>query len=174
MTNQGLAVCPDSLPKEIVSGGRFQEEWLMLAHLFSLLTEFVVQSVILTGLIWMLTKVQKMDQRFEYKFIGLAGAATAATALNLILEVTLTPFLGIDLESYIAVPIVSLTLFLLIKKATGAEPVDILFTMVISEGIMFCVNLFVLGSAAHRPSFRFLEPRRRPHLPADLKLQPGK
>ena len=97
-----------------------------------------------------------MDQRFEYKFIWLAGAAAASTALNIILEVTLVPFLGIDLESYIAVPIVTLTLFLLIKKATGAEPIDIIFTIVISEGIMFCVNLFMLGSLMGdlRPSAR--------------------
>ena len=151
-----MEVCPNPLKKYIVIGGRFQEEYLMLVYLFSRFVEFVFQSAILTGLIWILTKIQKMDQRFEYKFIWLAGAAAASTALNIILEVTLVPFLGIDLESYIAVPIVTLTLFLLIKKATGAEPIDILFTIVISEGIMFCVNLFILGSLMGdlRPSAR--------------------
>jgi len=132
--------------KKVVISGGLEKECLMLDILIHYLAEFVVQTILLTALLWIMTKIQKLDQRFEYKFIGLAGAAAAAIGLEQILDAVLIPLLGVDLATYISTPIIGGTLFLIIKKVTGADPVDVVFTIGISYALLFCANLFLLAS----------------------------
>lgn len=118
----------------------------MSGILLSRLIEFALQTVILLGLLWGMIKIQKLDQKFEYKFLWLLGSAALATSLDQILETTLAHFVGISLASYISTPIVVTVLLLCIKKVTQAPYVDVLFTVAISYALLFGVNLFILGS----------------------------
>jgi hypothetical protein len=118
----------------------------MSGVLLYLLIGFAVQTVILLGLLWGMIKIQKIDQRFEYKFLGLVGAAALATGLDQILQAVLGHFIGLYLASYISTPIVVATLLFCVKKVTHAPYVDVLFTVAISYALLFGVNLFILGS----------------------------
>jgi hypothetical protein len=101
-------------------------------------------------------KIQKLDQRFEYNFLGLLGSAALATGLDQILQMTLGHFIGIYFASYISTPIVITVLLLCLKKVTHAPYVDVLFTVAISYALLFGVNLFILESLMGdlRPSAR--------------------
>ena len=61
----------------------------MSGILLSRLIEFALQTAILLGLLWGMIKIQKLDQRFEYNFLGLLGSAALATGLDQILQMTL-------------------------------------------------------------------------------------
>jgi hypothetical protein len=128
----------------------------MSGILLSRLIEFAVQTAILLGLLWGMIKIQKLDQRFEYNFLGLLGSAALATGLDQILQMTVGRFIGIYFASYITTPIVVTVLLLCIKKVTHAPYVDVLFTVAISYALLFGVNLFILGSLMGdlRPSAR--------------------
>ncbi len=110
-----------------------------------LLIEFAVQTVILLGLLWGMIKIQKLDQRFAYNFLWLAGAAALTTGLDQILQAVLGHFLGIYFASYISTPIVSIVLLLCLKRVTQAPYIDVLFTAAISYALLFGVNLFILS-----------------------------
>jgi hypothetical protein len=110
------------------------------------LIEFAVQTVILLGLLWGMIKIQKLDQRFEYKFPGLVGTAALATGLDQVLQTVLGHFIGTYFASYISTPIVGTVLLLCLKKITRAPYVDVIFTATISYALLFGVNLFILGS----------------------------
>ncbi len=110
------------------------------------LIEFAIQTAILLGLLWGMIKIQKLDQRFEYNFLGLLGSAALATGLDQILQLTVGRFLGIYFASYITTPIVVTVLLLCLKKVTQAPYVDVVFTVAISYALLFGVNLFILGS----------------------------
>jgi hypothetical protein len=118
--------------------------------------EFVLQTAILLGLLWGMIKIQKLDQRFEYNFLGLLGSAALATGLDQILQATLGHFIGIYFASYISTPIVVAVLLLCLKKVTHAPYVDVVFTVAISYALLFGVNLFILESLMGdlRPSAR--------------------
>jgi hypothetical protein len=128
----------------------------MPGNLVSLLIEFALQTVILFGLLWGMIKIQKLDQRFSYKFLGLVGAAALATILEQVLQMVLGRFIGIYFASYITTPIVLAVLLLCLKKITGAPYIDVVFTVAISYALLFGVNLFILSSLMGelRPSGR--------------------
>ncbi len=115
----------------------------ILLHRF---IEFAIQTAILLGLLWGMIKIQKLDRRFEYNFLGLLGSAALATGLDQILQLTVGRFLGIYFASYITTPIVVTVLLLCLKKVTQAPYVDVVFTVAISYALLFGVNLFILGS----------------------------
>ena len=104
----------------------------MLTDLPFLAIEFVARTVILLGLLWMMIKIQKLDQQFDYRFLGLAGAAALAS--------------GLDMIPYVGHPFAVPVLLVCIKKVTHADYIDALFTIAIAYALMFCVNLFILGS----------------------------
>ena len=91
-------------------------------------------------------KIQKLDQKFQYRFLWLLGAAALATALDQILDLVLGRFIGIVFASYISTPIVVAVLLFSLKKITRAPYIDVLFTVAISYALLFGVNLFILGS----------------------------
>jgi hypothetical protein len=128
----------------------------MSGTLLSRLIEFALQTAILLGLLWGMIKIQKLDQRFEYNFLGLLGSAALATGLDQILQMTLGHFIGIYFASYISTPIVVAVLLLCLKKVTHAPYVDVVFTVAISYALLFGVNLFILESLMGdlRPSAR--------------------
>ena len=118
----------------------------MLADLLFQCIEFAIQTVILFGLLWLMIKIQKLDQRFEFSFLGVLGAAALATFLNLALRIILEHFIGLYLAAYIAGPIVFIVLLHRVKKVTGADYVDALFTVAIARALLFAINLIVLAS----------------------------
>src|SRR5208283_938023 len=96
------------------------------------LIEFASQTAILLGLLWIMIKIQKLNQSVAYKFLGLLGAATLAT--------------GLDMVPYAGHGLAVAALLLCVKKVTRAPYIDVLFTVAISYALMFGVNLFILGS----------------------------
>jgi hypothetical protein len=118
----------------------------MLADLLFLCIEFAIQTVILFGLLWLMIKVQKLDQRFEFRFVGVLGAAVIASVLNLALHVILGQLIGPFLASCIAAPIVFIVLLYRVKKVTGADYVDALFTVAIPRVLLLVLNLFLLAA----------------------------
>jgi hypothetical protein len=91
--------------------------------------EFLIHSVILLALLWIMIKLQKLD----YNFLGLLGSAALAGALDMI------PHFG----HMLAVPV----LYLCIWKVTQSSLFpDAAFTVMISYALMFGVNLFIIGS----------------------------
>jgi hypothetical protein len=91
--------------------------------------EFLIHSVILFALLWIMIKLQKLD----YNFLGLLGSAALAGALDMI------PHFG----HMLAVPV----LYLCIWKVTQSSLFpDAAFTVMISYALMFGVNLFIIGS----------------------------
>jgi hypothetical protein len=113
----------------------------------SLLIYFGVQTVFLLAALWIMIKLQKLN----YRFMGLLGAAALASAIKLI-----------PLPFHIADLISCTVLLLCISKVTGAEYVDVKFTVVVGYALMFAVNLFLLGSLLGdlRPSAREAENHR--------------
>jgi hypothetical protein len=79
-----------------------------------------------------LIKLQKLDQNDSYHFMKVVGVIALASGLNLV------PYFGRYLSS--------LTLALGLKMVTRSPYVDVAFTIVISGGIMFLVNLFIIGT----------------------------
>jgi hypothetical protein len=128
----------------------------MSGILLSRLIEFAIQTAVLLGLLWGMIKIQKLDQRFAYNFLGLLGTAALTTGLDQILQMTVGRYIGIYFASYISTPIVVTVLLLCLKKVTQAPYVDIVFTVAISYALLFGVNLFILGSLMGelRPSAR--------------------
>jgi hypothetical protein len=101
----------------------------MLPEILILGIEFLIHSVILLLLLWIMIKLQKLD----YNFLGLLGSAALAGALDMI------PHFG----HMLAVPV----LYLCIWKVTQSSLFpDAAFTVMISYALMFGVNLFIMGS----------------------------
>jgi hypothetical protein len=101
----------------------------MLAEAIFLAVEFLIHGTILLVLLWIMIKLQKLD----YNFLGLLGSAALGSGLDMI------PHFG----HYLAVPV----LYLCIWKATRSTIFpDAAFTVVVAYALMFCVNLFILGS----------------------------
>lgn len=89
----------------------------------------VAKWLVYTGLLWGMLRIQKLN----YNVLGLFGSSLAATLVAFI------PYGG----SYLSYVVLVLCLW----KCTGAEIApDILFTVGIAGALMFCVNLFVIGS----------------------------
>ena len=90
-----------------------------------LIIEYAARTVVLTLLLWLMVKLQKLN----YFFLGLLGSAAVACALDTI------PYVG----HYLAVPV----LYLCIWKITQASLMpDAVFTVVVSYALMFAVKVF--------------------------------
>jgi hypothetical protein len=118
----------------------------MLAGFLFQCIEFAIQTVMLFGLLWLMIKIQKLDQRFEFSLLGVLGATALATGLTLVLQIILGHLVGLFLVSYISSPIVFIVLLYRVKKVTGADYVDSLFTVAIARALLFVVNLLFLAS----------------------------
>jgi len=116
----------------------------MMANLPGLLIAFAVQTVVLLAALWIMIKLQKLN----YNFLGLLGAAALASAISLI-----------PLPFRIANLISCAVLLLCISKVTGAEFVDVRFTVGIGYALMFGMNLWLMGALMGdlRPSAREAE-----------------
>src|ERR1700690_966120 len=114
----------------------------MPANLPALAIVFASQTAILFALLWILIKLQKLDQNLGYNFLQLLGVAALASGFDLI------PYLG----HYISVS----PLLLGVQRVTRSPYADVLFTVAISYALMFGVNLFIIGSLMGdlRPSAR--------------------
>lgn len=108
------------------------------------LIHFAVQTVFLVVALWIMIKLQKLN----YNFLGLLGAAALACAIELI-----------PLPYYISDLIACTVLLFCISKVTGAEYVDVKFTVFIGYALMFGMNLWLLGALIGdlRPSAREAE-----------------
>jgi hypothetical protein len=118
----------------------------MLAAFLLQCLGFAIQTVILFGLLWLMIKIQKLDQRFEFRFPGVLGAAALATGLNLALKIILGHFIGLYLAAALSAPIAFIVLLYRFKKATGADYVDSLFTIAIARALLLVINLFLLAA----------------------------
>lgn len=91
-----------------------------------LIIEYAARTVVLTLLLCLMVKLQKLN----FFFLGLLASAAIACALDTI------PYFG----HYLAVPV----LYLCIWKVTGASLMpDAVFTVVVSYALMFAVNVLL-------------------------------
>ncbi len=101
----------------------------MLTELVIPLTGAAVKWVIYTALLWFMIKIQKL----HYHLPGLLASSAISILISFI------PYAGPYLGHAV--------LLFCLWKCTGADFVpDILFTTSIAGALMFCVNLFVIGS----------------------------
>lgn len=109
--------------------------------LIGLSIHFAVQTVFLLAALWIMIKLQKLN----YNFLGLLGAAALASAIKLVP----VPF-------HIADIISCGVLLYCISKVTGAESIDVKFTVVIGYALMFGMNLWLFSAMIGdlRPSAR--------------------
>jgi hypothetical protein len=123
-------------------------------HIMVWFLGFATQTVILFALVWIMIKLQKLDQNFKFHFLKLLGVVVFASALETL------PFVGIELSGA--------ALWMGIKYVTRSPFIDALFTAFISSVLLFAVNLFILGSLMGdlRPSARHTaSPGRFEHTP---------
>jgi hypothetical protein len=123
-------------------------------HALIWLIRFPIQTVILFALVWIMVKIQKLDQNSGFHFLKLLGVVAFASVLETL------PFVGIELSG--------VALWMGIKYVTRSPVVDALFTAFISSALMFAVNMFILGSLMGdlRPSAKHAEnPTRLEHAP---------
>jgi hypothetical protein len=116
----------------------FEMAYLLIG---TLLIHFAVQTVFLLAALWIMIKIQKLN----YNFLGLLGAAALASAIKLI-----------PLPFYIADILSCTVLLFCISKVTGAEYIDVKFTVVVGYALMFGMNLGLFGALLGdlRPSAR--------------------
>ena len=115
----------------------------MTALLVRLSLTFAIQTVFLFIALLVMIKIQKL----EWNFLDLLVAAVVGSGLDMI------PFVG----HYLAV----IALWFCIKDTTNGDLFpDVAFTVGIGYALVFCINLFVLGSLMGnlRPSARNAEP----------------
>lgn len=97
-----------------------------MGDLTILIVEYLARTAILTLLLWVMVKLQKLD----YFFLGLLGSAALACALDTI------PYFG----HYLAVPV----LYFCIWKVTHASLMpDAVFTVVVAYALMFAVKVLL-------------------------------
>jgi hypothetical protein len=115
-----------------------------------------VKWLVYTGLLWGMIKIQKLN----YNVLGLFGSSLAATLVAFI------PYAGPYL-SYVV-------LVLCLWKCTGADIApDVIFTVGIAGALMFCFNLFVIGSLMGdlRPDFAHARDGAEPTGWADADME---
>ena len=101
----------------------------MIEQVLGLAIKFSISTVFLAIALWVMIKIQELD----WNFLGLLGSAALGSSLDMI------PFVG----HYLAV----IALWLCLKKATNGDLFpDIALTVTIGYALVFCLNLFVLGS----------------------------
>ncbi len=101
----------------------------MIEQVLGLAIEFSIRTVFLGLALWVMIKIQEL----EWNFLGLLGSAALASSLDMI------PFVGHCLA------VVALWLCLL-KATNGDLFPDIALTVAVGYALVFCMNLFVLGS----------------------------
>ena len=104
----------------------------MPAELLARFAEFAVRTAILVSLLWVVNKLQKLNQRFKYPFLKLMGAAALASGLDMV------PYVG----HFLAVPV----LLVCVKKVTRVDYVEALLAVAIAYALVIGLNLFLLGS----------------------------
>lgn len=114
----------------------------MVLALMALLVGIAVQTVFLLAAFWIMIKIQKLDCNFP----GLLGTAALIGVLDRILDVVLGHFLGAYLASYISSPIVVIIAIICIGKVTGADRVDVIFTVGVGYALWFGMNLWLMGT----------------------------
>jgi len=82
-------------------------------HVLIWLIRFPIQTVILFALVWIMVKIQKLDQNSEFHFLKLLGVVALASVLETL------PFVGIELSG--------VALWMGIKYVTRSPVVDALF-----------------------------------------------
>ena len=98
-----------------------------MSDLIVLVIDYVARTAVLTLILWIMVKLQKLD----YFFPGLLGSAALAAGLDTI------PCFG----HYIAVPV----LYLCVWKVTHASLMpDAVFTVAVSYALMFAVKILLL------------------------------
>ena len=93
---------------------------------------FASQTGILFAVVFILIKLQKLDQHDGFHFLKVLGVCALASGLDMI------PYFG----HYISIS----ALLLGIKLVSGSPYADVLFTVGISYALMFVVNLFIFAS----------------------------
>ena len=112
-----------------------------MGDIIIMIVEYAARTAVLTLLLWLMIKLQKLN----YFFLGLLGSAALACALDTI------PYFG----HYLAVPV----LYFCIWKVTQASLVpDAIFTVVIAYALMFAVKVLL---------FTALIGDLRPHIRGD-------
>ncbi|HEX9046505.1 MAG TPA: hypothetical protein VF988_05715, partial [Verrucomicrobiae bacterium] len=117
-------------------------EHVSLGDIVAFVIGYVARTGLLTLLLWLMIKLQKLN----YTFLGVLGSAALASLLDSI------PYVG----HYFAVPV----LYLCIWKVTQASLMpDAVFTVAVSYALMFAVNvlLFTALIGDLRPSARIRE-----------------
>src|SRR5208282_593176 len=114
----------------------------MNTNILAWFIEFASQTVILFALVWVMIKFQKLDQNDAFHFLKVLGVAALSSGLDMI------PYFG----HYVSVS----ALLVGIKLVTRSPYADVLFTVGVSYALMFCANLFIIGSLMGdlRPSAR--------------------
>ena len=115
---------------------------LMILTLMTLSVGIVIQTIFLLAAFWAMIKLQKL----EYNFPGLLGSVAFIATLDEVLNLILGRYLGFYLASSISVPIVVCISYFCIAKVTGAELVDVFFTVVVGRALWFGMNLWLIGS----------------------------
>ena len=64
----------------------------MFSVILPYFVEFAVQAVFLLAALWIMIKLQKLDQNFKFHFLKLLGVVTLASVLETL------PFVGIELS----------------------------------------------------------------------------
>ncbi len=102
-----------------------------MSEIIFLTIGFVTRTAVLTLLLWIMIRFQKLN----YNFPGLLGSAALASALDMI------TYSGFGLGHYLALPV----LYLCIWKVTGASLMpDAIFTVVVAYALMFAVKMLLL------------------------------
>jgi hypothetical protein len=114
----------------------------MLIELAMLSILIVVQTIFLLAAFWIMIKLQKL----EYNFPGLLASAALIGTLDEILNMFIGHYLGVFLSSSITTPIVVAVSYLCIAKVTGAELVDVFFTVIVGRALWFGMNLWLIGT----------------------------
>src|SRR5258708_27284030 len=99
--------------------------------LLGLSIHLAMQTVFLVAALWIMIKLQKLN----YNFLGLLGAAALASAIDLI-----------PLPFHIASLISCAVLLFCVTKVTGAEYVDVKFTVFVGYALWFGMNLWLVGT----------------------------
>ncbi len=101
----------------------------MSQHGTSLAIEFAVQTAFLALALWIMLKLQKL----HWNIPGLLGSAALSSGLDFI------PYVG----HYVSAAV----LLLCIAKLSRPDSyTDVIFTVVIAYALMFCMNLFLVGT----------------------------
>jgi hypothetical protein len=104
----------------------------MIVNLVALFIGFAMQTAVLFGLVWVMIKLQHLDQHDGFHLLKVLGVVALACVLDMV------PFVG----HFLAVA----ALLGGLKKVTDSHITDVAFTVAISYALMFAINMFVIIS----------------------------